>query len=120
MVSDYMSGSSATEPAWPYYHGSEAQYCDVHRIGARRARAMADYLGKLDKAMHRASASEAGDRFAVFAKSIGAQCVWMAKGPDHTDIRQCVKYSVAEGRDRYRGLIAEARLIVRGRLLPAA
>jgi hypothetical protein len=117
-VSDFIGSDSANEPAWPYYHGVEATY-RPHTVDARRAKVMSDFLAKVQKAMDKASAREMGDRFAVFAKCIGAQYVWVAKGPEHTDTHRCVRYSVAEGKDRYRAIVAEARADTRKRLMPS-
>jgi hypothetical protein len=77
---------------------------------------MADFLAKMDKALAKSQAREHGDRFAVFAAVCKAKTVWLAAGPSHTDIRQAVQYSLAEGRDQYRKLIVEARAATRERL----
>lgn len=118
-VSDYVSSASPSEPDWPYYHGADATY-KPHTVDWRRAKVMADFLAKVQRALDKASAREMGDRFAVFAKCVAAQYVWVAKGPEHTDTYQCVRYSVAEGKDRFRAIVAEARADTRKRLLPSA
>lgn len=120
-VSDYMSGDSAAEVSWPYYYGSEPEYRDMHRITAGRAKRMADFLLKCERAFTKADARELGDRFAVFAKQVGAEHVWIAKGPTHEHPRTTeggwVQYKISEGRDAYRRLVACARQETRERLL---
>ena len=123
-VGDYMSADSVNEPDWPYYHGSEAVYRQVYSADWRKAKVMADFLGKVLRGMEKAHARDAGDRFMVFAAAMKAQKVWFAKGPDHmqetyprrTEYVQC---SVVEGRDVYRRFIAEAKAAMRARLCPA-
>jgi hypothetical protein len=122
-VSDYMSGESVREVSWPYYYGSEPEYRDVHRMAAGRAKRMADFLLKCEKAFAKADARELGDRFAVFAKCVGAEYVWLAKGPTHehprTEAGGWVQYKVSEARDVYRLLVLGARQDTRARLLPS-
>lgn len=87
-------------------------YMNTYRIEANRARDMAAMLDKINKAVHKAEVSEAGDVFMVFAKAIGAEWVCMPYNDgehysSYSDIRWHFT-SLASGRDRFRFLISQA------------
>lgn len=97
-----------------------AEYRSVHRISERRAVVMAKTLGKINRAMAKAHAHEAGDAFMVFAKAIGAK--WVCRTKDEGAVYSSyadVEWrwdSLEQGRETYRAVIRklEAEQMARG------
>ena len=99
--------------------GDSIEYRDVFSIDARKAGRMHKLLKRINSALDKAKAYEPGDRFAVLAKLLKLDFVVEDRKDDLPRSGQRWRYmTVAEGRNRYRQMIEEARQKETDRLYP--
>lgn len=87
-------------------------YRDITKVELGHARIMADMLAKLDKARLRAEATEPGDVFYAFAKSLKVEWVCMTDDGFVSDSFDKTKWrwrSVEDGRNHFRYLVHAAQ-----------
>lgn len=88
------------------------EYRSVHSVDALRADLMGKTLKRINKAIQKADAREAGDVLTAFAQAIGAKrFVWHAASEEGRTWLRDVNWfwcSMGEGRNVFRRMIAEA------------
>jgi hypothetical protein len=99
-VSDYTGKFSLMEPC----------YLAPHSVEAADARAMVKTLDKINAAIAKAEAREAGDVFIALAKAVGAQWIAEPRRDKYCSYSDTEWYwrSLGDGRDAFRRKIAEA------------
>jgi hypothetical protein len=101
--------------------GDSFEYRNVFAIDERLAHRIAKTLAKLNRARDKAKAYEPGDKFAVLAQALKLDFVVEDRKDNLPRNGQRWRYmTVAEGRNRYRQIIEEARKKETERYFPQA
>jgi len=99
--------------------GDNIEFRDVFAIDERKAGAMLKTLKRVNRALDKAKAYEPGDRFAALAAALKLDFVVEDRNDDLPRNGQRWRYmTVAEGRNRYRQMIEQARQSETDRLFP--
>ncbi len=92
------------------FHGLEASYRDAYGVDLKRAKQMVQTLTKVQRAIQKASATEAGDVFMAFAAAVGAESAVVRVGESRGSMWKDNEWrfmSIASGRDEVRRLVAK-------------
>lgn len=96
------------------YLAHEIRFRDVHSINERQARRMVRTLSRINRQFDNSHAHEPGDRLMALAKALRLEFVVEDRAPagGHHAGSRWYWMDVAEGRNRFRAMIEEARLAV--------
>ena len=98
----------------------QPEYHDVFSVGALKAKRMLKALDRLNKALAKEHAFEPGDKLYCIAKTLKLDFMIEDRGDQfrHDPDRRWYVMTVADGRNRYRNMIEEARNTVTERMFP--